>query len=224
MAQFVCRDLSLGYGAGELVSGLSFEVRAGDYLGVIGENGAGKSTLIKTMLGLQPPLRGTVGMGDGLLAREVGYLPQQTETQRDFPASVREVVLSGCQGRCGLRPFYNQEERHLALDAMRRMGVDGLARCCYRELSGGQRQRVLLARALCAARKALFLDEPSAGLDPQAGAELYRVIQALNRERGLTVVMVSHDVGAVLNYATHILRLGKPVFWGPRRDYGEVTA
>ena len=219
MAQLVCRDLSLGYGASVLVSGLNFEVNAGDYLCVVGENGSGKSTLVRTMLGLQPPVRGVAAMEEGLRADEVGYLPQQTAMQRDFPASVREVVLSGCQGRCGLRPFYSREERRLAEGAMQRMGISGLARRCYRELSGGQQQRVLLARALCAARKALFLDEPVSGLDPQAGMEMYRVIETLNREEGVTVVMVSHDVASALKYASHILRLGEAVFFGAKEEY-----
>ncbi|MBQ9526685.1 MAG: ABC transporter ATP-binding protein [Fretibacterium sp.] len=220
MAQFVCRDLSLGYGAGAFISGLNFEVRAGDYLCIIGENGSGKSTLLKTMLGLLPPLRGSVTIGGDLAPGEVGYLPQQTAAQRDFPASVREVVLSGCQGRCGLRPFYNGSEKRLAAGAMQKMGIEGLARQCYRELSGGQQQRVLLARALCAARKALFLDEPVSGLDPQSAAEMYRVIEELNRG-GVTVVMVSHDVAPSLEYASHVLRVGKSVFFGTKQEYAE---
>ncbi len=228
MAQFVCRDLSLGYGAGAFISGLNFEVRAGDYLCIIGENGSGKSTLLKTMLGLLPPLRGSVTMEGGLVPGKVvgsplwgvGYLPQQTAAQRDFPASVREVVLSGCQGRCGLRPFYNGSEKRLAAGAMQKMGIAGLARQCYRELSGGQQQRVLLARALCAARKALFLDEPVSGLDPQSAAEMYRVIEELNRG-GVTVVMVSHDGAPALEYASHVLRVGKTVFFGTKQEYAE---
>ncbi|MCR5347604.1 MAG: ABC transporter ATP-binding protein [Fretibacterium sp.] len=220
MAQFVCRDLSLGYGGGVFISGLNLEVSAGDYLCVIGENGSGKSTLLKTMLGLVPAVRGTVAMGDGIRPREVGYLPQQTAAQRDFPASVREVVLSGCQGRCGLRPFYNGSEKRLAADAMRKMGVGSLAGKCYRELSGGQQQRVLFARALCAAQKALFLDEPVSGLDQQSAAEMYRVLEELNRE-GLTVVMVSHDVEPALRYASHVLRIGKSVFYGTKQQYAE---
>ena len=221
MAQFVCRDLSLGHGANVIVSGLDFSIGAGDYLCIIGENGSGKSTLIRTLLGLQAPLSGSVSMEDGLTADEIGYLPQQTEVQKDFPASVREIVLSGCQGRCGLRPFYNAEERGLAAGAMSMMGIDGLAGRCYRELSGGQQQRVLLARALCAARKVLVLDEPVSGLDPQAGLEMYRIVDELNRRDGLTVVMVSHDVGVASAYASHVLRMGRSLFFGTRRDYEE---
>lgn len=220
MAQFLCRDLSLGYGTGVFISGLNFEVNAGDYLCVIGENGSGKSTLLKTMLGLLPPLRGTVTMGDGVTARKVGYLPQQTVAQRDFPASVMEVVLSGCQGRCGLRPFYNGHEKRLAAEAIRKMGIEKLVKQCYRELSGGQQQRVLLARALCAAQKALFLDEPVSGLDPQSTAEMYHVIEELNQD-GLTVVMVSHDVTSALKCTSHVLHIGKSVFWGTKQEYIE---
>ncbi|MCR4819048.1 MAG: ABC transporter ATP-binding protein [Fretibacterium sp.] len=220
MVQFACQNLSLGYGANAFISGLNFEVSAGDYLCVIGENGSGKSTLLKTMLGLLPPLRGSVSLGSGLVPSEMGYLPQQTAAQRDFPASVREVVLSGCQGRCGLRPFYNGSEKRLAAEAMRKMGIMDLARQCYRELSGGQQQRVLLARALCAARKALFLDEPVSGLDPQSAAEMYCVIEELNRG-GITVVMVSHDIAPALEYASHVLRVGKSLFFGTKQEYME---
>ena len=222
MAQLVCRDLSVGPGGREgwaVLSGLNFAVEAGDYLCVIGENGSGKTTLMRTLLGLLPPLAGSVTLGDGLRRNEIGYLPQQTEVQRDFPASVREIVLSGCQGRCGLRPFYNREERRLASQAMARMGVEDLAGRCYRELSGGQQQRVLLARALCAARRVLFLDEPVAGLDPQATLEMYRVIGELNRRDGVTVVMISHDVGAALERASRILRVGASVFFGTAQEY-----
>ena len=202
-----------------VLSGLNFAVEAGDYLCVIGENGSGKTTLMRTLLGLLPPLAGSVTLGDGLRRNEIGYLPQQTEVQRDFPASVREIVLSGCQGRCGLRPFYNREERRLASQAMARMGVEDLAGRCYRELSGGQQQRVLLARALCAARRVLFLDEPVAGLDPQATLEMYRVIGELNRRDGVTVVMISHDVGAALERASRILCVGASVFFGTAQEY-----
>ena len=105
MAQLLCRDLTLGYDQKSILEHLSFEVNAGDYLCIVGENGSGKSTLMKTILGLQPPLAGTVERGEGLRANEIGYLPQQTVVQRDFPASVEEIVLSGRQGRKGILPF-----------------------------------------------------------------------------------------------------------------------
>ena len=220
MAQLTCKDLELGYEGEVILSGLSFTVTAGDFLCIVGENGSGKSTLMKTLLGLQPPLRGSIESGDGLRPTEIGYLPQQTVVQRDFPASVREIVLSGCQGRMGLRPFYGKAEKELARQNMEKMGIAALAGRCYRELSGGQQQRVLLARALCATRRMLLLDEPVAGLDPRVTAEMYRLIQELNRREGITVIMVSHDMGAALACATHILHIEKNgYFFGTRSQY-----
>ena len=174
---------------------------------------------MKTILGLQMPIGGKVLAGDGLRKNEIGYLPQQTQVQKDFPASVREIVLSGCQGRCGRRPFYGKAEKQLAADAMEKMRITGLAGRCYRELSGGQQQRVLLARALCATRKMLLLDEPVSGLDPKVTAEMYELIEALNQEDGITVIMISHDLSAALCYASHILHIGDSVFFGTKADY-----
>ncbi|MBO4854107.1 MAG: ABC transporter ATP-binding protein [Oscillospiraceae bacterium] len=218
MAQLICRDLALGYDGCEIVSGLTFEVNAGDYLCVVGENGSGKSTLMRTLLGLQTPLRGEVIREDGLRPNEIGYLPQQTQVQRDFPASVWEIVLSGCQSRCGARPFYTREEKKLARENAEKMEITPLLRRCYRELSGGQQQRVLLARALCATRKLLLLDEPAAGLDPKVTAELYRLIAQINKE-GTTVIMVSHDISAALRCADHILHIGDEIFFGTKESY-----
>ena len=219
MAQLTCQNLRVGYDGKSVLQDLSFEVFAGDYLCIVGENGSGKSTLMKTILGLQPPISGRILTGDGLRKNEIGYLPQQTQVQKDFPASVREIVLSGCQGRCGSRPFYNREEKKLAVDAMEKMQVAPLAKRCYRTLSGGQQQRVLLARALCATRKMLFLDEPVSGLDPKVTAEMYALIQKLNYEDGITVVMISHDLNAALQYASHILHIGDTVFFGTKAAY-----
>lgn len=219
MAILSCQQLSLGYEGRLIAENLSFEVEAGAYLCIVGENGSGKSTLMRTMLGLQPPLKGQVVLGEGLSRREIGYLPQQAPVQKDFPASVGEVVLSGCQGRCGGRPYYNRDEKALAQSAMERMGIESLRRRCYRELSGGQQQRVLLARALCAARRLMLLDEPVAGLDPDASAELYRVIEELNRRDGLTIIMISHDMAAAAQYASHVLRMGKDAFFGSRDEF-----
>ena len=219
MAYITCRNLALGYDGKAIVSNLNFSISPGDYLMVVGENGAGKSTLIKTLLHLQEQQAGTIMVGDGLKPYEIGYLPQQTVVQKDFPAAVREIVLSGCQGRCGSRPFYNKKEKKLAVDAMEKMQITQLARRCYRELSGGQQQRVLLARALCATQKMLLLDEPVSGLDPKVTAEMYTLIEKLNREDGITVIMVSHDVAAAVRYASHILHIGDTVFFGTRADY-----
>ena len=220
MALVSIKNASFGYEGKPVVENVSFSVHAGDYLYVVGENGSGKSTLIKTMLGLLPPVKGSVTFGEGLKQSEIGYLPQQTEVQKDFPASVREIVLSGCLNRCGLRPFYDRGEKELASAAMERLGISGLSKRCYRELSGGQQQRVLLARALCATQRLLLLDEPVAGLDPQATEGLYSIIERLNGESGITVVMISHDVAAAVEYASHILHIGRaPFFYGRKEEY-----
>ena len=219
MAQLTCQNLCVGYDGKSVLQDLDFEVFAGDYLCIVGENGSGKSTLMKTILGLLSPISGRILTGDGLRKNEIGYLPQQTVVQKDFPASVREIVLSGCQGRCGSRPFYNKEEKQLALDAMDKMQITQLAKHCYRELSGGQQQRVLLARALCATQKMLLLDEPVSGLDPKVTAEMYALIEKLNCEDGITVIMISHDIAAAVQYASHILHIGDTVFFGTKDAY-----
>ena len=219
MALITCEHVCLGYDGQTVLRDVNFTVSRGDLLCVVGENGSGKSTLIKGLLGLKAPEQGSITLGDGLVRNEIGYLPQQTVVQKDFPAAVREIVLSGCQGRCGSRPFYNKKEKKLAVDAMEKMQITQLARRCYRELSGGQQQRVLLARALCATQKMLLLDEPVSGLDPKVTAEMYTFIEKLNREDGITVIMISHDVAAAARYASHILHIGDTVFFGTKADY-----
>ena len=218
MPLLTVRNVSLGYDSHTIVENLKFTVNSGDYLCIVGENGSGKTTLMKTLLHLQDPVSGQILAGEGLKRNEIGYLPQQTLVQKDFPASVREIVLSGCQNRCGLRPFYNKEEKRLAETSMRRMGIETLANRCYRELSGGQQQRVLLARALCATRKVLLLDEPVSGLDPKVTSEMYSLIEELNRE-GITIIMISHDISAAVRYASHILHIGEEVFFGTKEAY-----
>ena len=227
MPQLTCENLTLGYDGKIVVSNLSFTVNAGDYLCIVGANGSGKSTLMKTVLNLKTPISGKISTGEGLAPSEIGYLPQQTVVQKDFPASVREVVLSGCLNRRGLRPFYNKQEKEMAEDNMDKLDIADLARDCYRELSGGQKQRVLLARALCATRKILLLDEPTAGLDPKATTDMYELIEALNKS-GITVIMVSHDIAASARYATHILHVnpagvggGTASFFGTISEYLE---
>ena len=220
MAQLTCQRLCVGYDGQSVLQDLTFELLAGDYLCIVGENGSGKSTLMKTILGLQTPISGSILTGDGLRKNEIGYLPQQTQVQKDFPASVREIVLSGCQGRCGSRPFYNKEEKKLAAEAMEKMQITRLARRCYRELSGGQQQRVLLARALCAASQLLILDEPITGLDPAAAQDLYKTLAYLNQKEGMAIVMVTHDLKAALKSARTVLHIGrKGLFTGTASDY-----
>ena len=218
MALLTVKDLTIGYESRVVLKNLNFSVQEGDYLCIVGENGCGKTTLMKTLVHLNDPLGGQIELGDGLKKNEIGYLPQQTDVQKDFPASVEEIVLSGCQSRCGLRSFYNREDKRLARDNMERMGVLALRRRCFRELSGGQQQRVLLSRALCATQKLLFLDEPVSGLDPRVSAQLYDLITSLNRE-GITIIMISHDLDAALERASHILHIGKNVFFGTKEAY-----
>ena len=217
MPQIVCENASLGYDGKPIVTGLSFTVNAGDYLCIVGENGSGKSTLMKTILNLTPPLAGSIRM-EGLKPTQIGYLPQQTQVQRDFPASVLEIVLSGFQGQRGWRPFYTKEEKATADANLKKLGLEGFERRCYRELSGGQQQRVLLARALCATQKCLLLDEPISGLDPKATAQMYEIIEQLHQE-GITIIMISHDVGVALADATHILHIGTHLFFGTKESY-----
>ena len=218
MAYITVKDLAVGYDRIAIEEHINFKVDKGDYLCIVGENGSGKSTLMKTLLGLRPPIAGEIVMGDDLKPGEIGYLPQQTEVQKDFPASVKEIVISGCQVKCGLRPFYNKEEKKLAEESMKRMAITDLANRSFRALSGGQKQRVLLARALCATGKLLVLDEPVAGLDPKVTAQMYELIESLNKE-GITIIMVSHDMEAALQYSTHILHMGKKIFFGTKEEY-----
>ena len=222
MAQLICENLTLGYNSNTVLENVSFSVEKGDYLCIIGENGSGKTTLMKTILRLQKPLEGQISTGDGVLPDEIGYLPQQTQVQRDFPASVWEIILSGCQSRCGKRPFYIKEEKQLAKQAMKRMEIQDLAKRCYRELSGGQQQRVLLARALCAAQKMLLLDEPVSGLDPSVTQEMYELIEQLHKD-GITIMMITHDVEAAKKYATKILKVqDKTAIFVPRDQLEEI--
>lgn len=218
MAYLTVKNLSVGYENRVVAENIDFIVNKGDYLCIVGENGSGKSTLMKTLLGLKSPTSGEIVFGDGLKRNEIGYLPQQTAVQRDFPASVYEVVLSGCVGKNGWRPFYSSADKALAKENIEKMGITELANRCYRELSGGQQQRVLLARALCATKKILLLDEPVAGLDPRVTVEMYHTIAQLNTD-GVTIIMISHDIAAV-KYASHVLHIGhRPLFFGTREDY-----
>ena len=219
MAQIICRNLAIGYDGKAIVQNMNFSVNTGEYLCVIGENGAGKSTFMKTLLGLQPPIQGEILFGDNLKQNEIGYLPQQAEVQKDFPASVREIILSGCQNQLGLRPFYNRKEKSYAEAILNKLQITDLAEQCYRELSGGQKQRVLLARALCATKKMLLLDEPVAGLDPKAAKEMYYLIQKINREENITVIMISHDIQIAVNYASHVMKIGPNIFYGTSEEY-----
>lgn len=220
MALITCDDVVLGYDGETVLTDINFKIDSGDYLCVVGENGAGKSTLIKGLLKLINPMSGNIAMSDGLRVSEIGYLPQQTDIQRNFPASILEVVMSGTLNRMGVRPFYSKKEKREALDKISLMGLEGLEKRCYQDLSGGQQQRVLLARALCATSRMILLDEPAAGLDPVVTADLYELINRINTEMKITVVMVSHDMHAALKYSSHILHLSHTqLYFGKTTDY-----
>lgn len=220
MASIEVKNLSIAYESGEACRDLNFEVNMGDYLCIVGENGAGKSSLMKALLGLVAPSKGSICFEKGITATQIGYLPQQTVVQKDFPASVYEIVLSGRLNKKGLFPFYSRKDREIAKEKIQMLGIEPIQHSCYRELSGGQQQRVLLARALCATEQILLLDEPVAGLDPMATANLYELIKDLNRNYGITIIMISHDVQNMVKEATHILHLQKEQkFFGPIAEY-----
>ena len=225
MSLISCKNVFLKYENTSVVEDLSFNVEAGDYLCIVGENGSGKSTLIKSMLGLKETASGHLHFGDGLTAKQIGYLPQQTTAQKDFPASVYEVVLSGCIGKDKRRFFFSRQQKVLAEKNMKKLDILSLKNKCYRELSGGQQQRVLLARALCATDKMILLDEPVTGLDPVVTAEFYTLLKKLNVEYGITVIMVSHDLFAAVHNASHILHLKKTnSFFGKTQEYLDSDA
>ena len=216
----VCRDVSLGYEGQSVLTHLDLTIRVGDYLCVVGDNGSGKSTLLRGLLGLLTPQSGEIRRAPELQKGAVGYLPQQTRAQRDFPATVFEVVLSGCLNRKGMRFFYTAAQKSEALMNMGKLGVLELKDACYRDLSGGQQQRVLLARALCAASRLLILDEPITGLDPAAAQDLYKTLAYLNKREGMAVVMVTHDLKAALRSARTVLHIGRSsLFLGSVPEY-----
>ncbi len=221
MAQITCENLSFAYDGETVLSDINFSIDEGAYLCIVGENGSGKSTLMRGLLGLKEPSAGKITL-NGIKSTEIGYLPQQTQIQRDFPASVREVVLSGRLNSMRGRAFYNSADKVAAEENMERLGIESIADRCYLELSGGQQQRVLLARAMCATKKLLLLDEPVTGLDPVAANEMYNVIKLINLCDSTSVIMISHDIHAAVRYATHILHLGRSqLFFGTTAQYRE---
>ncbi len=216
----VCRDAALGYEGRAVLTGLNLSVSAGDYLCVVGDNGSGKSTLMKGLLGLLSPMAGSIDRAAELKSGAIGYLPQQTQAQKDFPATVYEVVLSGFLNQKGFRFFYTAAQKTAALQAIGKLGILELKDRCYRDLSGGQQQRTLLARALCAASRLLILDEPVTGLDPAAAQDLYKTLRYLNEKEGMAVVMVTHDLRSALENAQTVLHIGKTSwFYGKVEEY-----
>lgn len=209
--QLELKDVTLGYENIIVAENLNLVISEGDYLAIVGKNGSGKSTLMKTILGLVQPLKGKVILGEGFTRCDMGYLPQVFAVQKDFPASVEEIVRSGFISSLGKRVFYTPEMKEEADNNMELLGLEDLKKACYSDLSGGQQQRVLLARALCATRKMLLVDEPVAGLDPEAQYEMYGILHHLNHNKGVTIVMVSHDLEAVDKYADHVLSMGQEI-------------
>ena len=213
-----CEHVDFGYENQDAVIDVSLEVSTGDYICIVGENGSGKSTLMKGILGLLKPTEGKIEISEELKKAGIGYLPQQTAAQKDFPATVFEVVISGCLGKRGNRPFYSPKEKQTALSNLERLGIADLKKSCFRDLSGGQ--RALIARALCATDKLLILDEPITGLDPSAIQDFYNIIRKLNREEQVAILMVSHDMANIVRQAGKILHLQqKALFWGTVQDY-----
>ena len=219
-----CEHVDFGYENYDVVKNVSMEINEGDYLCIVGENGSGKSTLMKGLLGLLKPTGGLLTLSGDLKKSGIGYLPQQTPAQKDVPATVREVVISGCLGKRGNRPFYSGAEKEKADMNMERLGIMDLKKSCYRDLSGGQKQRTLIARALCATDKLLILDEPITGLDPSTAQDFYQVIRHLNREENVAVLMVSHDIQNIVVQANKILHLKQTVqFYGPAEEYKKTA-
>jgi zinc transport system ATP-binding protein len=217
-----CSNTSFGYDGAPVIRGLHFSVQDGDYLYIVGENGSGKSTLIKGLLRLLAPLEGTIVFCDELRQHETGFLSQQAAAKKDFPASVYEIVLSGNRGSMGLRPFYRKKEKTRTEERLELLGITGLRNRPFRELSGGEQRRALLARALCAYRKLLVLDEPAAGLDPLVTDAVYTLLQKLNREQGTTIIMVSHDIHAATAYANRILHvMRRQLFFGSPEAFAQ---
>lgn len=220
MSLLQCKDVSMGYEGKTMLQNINFQVNEGDYLCIVGENGSGKSTLLKGLLRLKSLAGGEIILGDGLLQKEIGYLPQRLPFQKNFPASVYEIVLSGRLNQLGWRPFYTKEDKRIVRERMEWMGIWHLKKESFSVLSGGQQQRVMLARALCATSKLLVLDEPVTGLDPIVTKEMYDLILRINREQNITIIMVSHDTKASMEQATHILHLGKEqLFFGTCEQY-----
>ena len=219
MALLTCHDVAFAYEGRVVVSGIQLAVESGDYLCIVGDNGSGKSTLVKGLLGLMEPCAGTIQYGDGLRRTGIGYLPQKNATQRDFPASVWEVVTSGFAAKSLL---LTSQQKKAAEDNMKLLHIMELKKNSFMELSGGQQQRALLARALCATNQMLLLDEPVAGLDPVATQEMYEAVETLHQQRGVTIIMISHDLAAAMRYAKHILHLQhEPLFYGTAEEYAE---
>ena len=219
MSLITCKNLIVGYESQSVTQAINFNLDAGNYLCIVGENGSGKTTLMKTLLSLMRPISGEIVFGDWLKNNEIGYLPQQATVKKDFPATNFEIVLSGFIGKIKTRPFFTKSEKDMALNAMKRMHVLEYKDRSFRDLSGGQQQRVLLARAICATKKVLLLDEPVSGLDPKVTKEMYSLVKELNEKDNISIIMISHNLDDAIKYASHILHIGGTIFFGTKSEY-----
>lgn len=220
--QLICKNLTVAYERINVFEDISMTIEEGDYISIVGENGTGKSSLIKAILGLVPMKKGEIEYGEGISMKNIGYLPQQNILQNDFPASVKEVILSGSLSTDSFSVFYSKEALKRVKSVMRRLGIDSLYKNTFGNLSGGQKQRVLLARALMATDKILFLDEPITGLDPIVTADFYEIIKDLNRKDNITIVMISHDIKNAIKDSNKILHMNEgSYFFGTKEEYME---
>lgn len=217
MSLIECKKLSIGYSDKVVSKDISFAIERGQFVCLAGENGSGKSTLLKTILGLNKPLGGKIIFESDFNRKTIGYLPQQSDSQKDFPATVREVVMSGFLNRMGWRPFYNRSEKEKAQKILSELKIEDLINKSFRELSGGQQQKVLLARAICATDGVIVLDEPTNALDVRSRKKLYSLLSDLNKS-GMTIIMVSHNLEEVLKYATHIIYLKDTLGYAGDKD------
>ncbi len=218
-----CEDLSLSYDNKVIAEKINFTVGDSDYLCILGENGSGKTTLVNALLGLKKPHSGRIVYGEGVSAGKIGYLPQRESILDGFPASVKEIVMTGFCGSRGLSFLYSGDNKKRAETLMKKLEIEAFKSRAFSELSGGQQKRVMLARALCSAEKLLVLDEPAASLDPIVTEELYSLTARLNREEGISIIMVSHDVASAIKYASHILHIkNEQLFFGSAEDYAKT--
>jgi zinc transport system ATP-binding protein len=190
------KQLRLGFGDNIVINNASLVLEEGDFACIVGANGAGKSTLVRAILGLIKPLGGDIHYCGDLKQTQIGYLPQETRPDSNFPATVEEIVLSGCLGHMGWKPFYCHKEKQHIRRSLKILGIESLAKKRFVDLSGGQKQKVLLARSLSATTKMIILDEPSNSLDHKSRKDFYKTLKNLNREQGLTILMITHDLDA----------------------------
>ena len=190
---FEVKNLTLGYEKENIINNISFTVEEKDFIVIVGKNGAGKSTLIKGILGLIKPKSGEIIFNESFNKKLIGYMPQETKVSQNFPASVKEIVLSGRINKMGIRPFYNCKDKEKCEEVLKILNIYDIKDKSFFELSGGQRQKTLLARSLCATDKLLILDEPSNNLDNTSREEFYLLLMKLNKELGITIMMISHD-------------------------------